>query len=430
MCLDFDLCIECFHVGVEVTPHKKNHHYKVVDNLSFPLFTPSWGTDEELLLIEAVEMYGLGNWKEVSDHVGTKREEECLAHYFEVYYGTNKSPLPDVENILGPGHVIQNTDDGGAPNGLAKSGIGNSSSRQHGTNNVIMNKDSRGGNVKRKKKNRSTELSGADSENCHPDNVDVDKFHDRGQITAKGRNEGSKHPSSVKNDTTDINKEQTTSASGSAAAQKHPAASTSSGSDITGYNVKREEFDVEHDPDAEVPLADLEINGKEDKNELAIKEKQLQFYYQRQQERYRRRKFVADRGLLDIKKQQGIERRHTREELEIIAKYRVFARYMTVNEFDSFAQGMINEYYLRQRIDELKELRRNGVTTLVEAEVYERTLKKREEQMERVKAVEAGVASSSGQKSSGKKSLLVVHALFSVRSSSMILLSILLSLDF
>lgn len=29
-CADFDLCIECFSVGAEVTPHKSNHPYSVM----------------------------------------------------------------------------------------------------------------------------------------------------------------------------------------------------------------------------------------------------------------------------------------------------------------------------------------------------------------------------------------------------------------
>ena len=43
VCPDFDLCLECFSVGAEVHPHKRSHAYRVVDNLSFPLFTPDWG---------------------------------------------------------------------------------------------------------------------------------------------------------------------------------------------------------------------------------------------------------------------------------------------------------------------------------------------------------------------------------------------------
>lgn len=30
VCPDFDLCIECFSVGAEVTPHRSNHPYRVM----------------------------------------------------------------------------------------------------------------------------------------------------------------------------------------------------------------------------------------------------------------------------------------------------------------------------------------------------------------------------------------------------------------
>jgi hypothetical protein len=43
VCADFDLCLECFSAGVEITPHKNYHAYRVVDNLSFPIFHPDWG---------------------------------------------------------------------------------------------------------------------------------------------------------------------------------------------------------------------------------------------------------------------------------------------------------------------------------------------------------------------------------------------------
>lgn len=29
-CPDFDLCVECFSVGVEITPHKSHHSYRVI----------------------------------------------------------------------------------------------------------------------------------------------------------------------------------------------------------------------------------------------------------------------------------------------------------------------------------------------------------------------------------------------------------------
>ena len=33
--------------------------------------------DEELLLLEAIDMAGVGNWGAVADHLGTKTKEEC-----------------------------------------------------------------------------------------------------------------------------------------------------------------------------------------------------------------------------------------------------------------------------------------------------------------------------------------------------------------
>jgi hypothetical protein len=37
-----------------------------------------------MLLLEAIELYGLYNWPKIGEHVG-RAGEECLAHYFAVY---------------------------------------------------------------------------------------------------------------------------------------------------------------------------------------------------------------------------------------------------------------------------------------------------------------------------------------------------------
>lgn len=43
VCPDFDLCLDCFSVGAQITPHQNDHAYRVMDCLSFPLFHPDWG---------------------------------------------------------------------------------------------------------------------------------------------------------------------------------------------------------------------------------------------------------------------------------------------------------------------------------------------------------------------------------------------------
>ncbi|XP_021902304.1 transcriptional adapter ADA2b-like, partial [Carica papaya] len=99
VCTDFDLCAECFSVGAEVTPHKCNHPYKIMDDLSFPLLCPDWSADDEMLLLEGIDMYGLNDWAEVAEHVGTKSKESCSEHYTSVYLNSPYFPLPDMSRV-------------------------------------------------------------------------------------------------------------------------------------------------------------------------------------------------------------------------------------------------------------------------------------------------------------------------------------------
>lgn len=39
-------------------------------------------------------MYGLGNWTEVAEHVGTKSKELCIEHFANVYLNSPYFPLP------------------------------------------------------------------------------------------------------------------------------------------------------------------------------------------------------------------------------------------------------------------------------------------------------------------------------------------------
>jgi hypothetical protein len=79
--MDFDLCVECFSVGVELGDHKNTHAYRVMDYLAFPLFELHWGADEEILFLEAIDMYGIGNWQAIAEHVGEKDALVCLLSF-------------------------------------------------------------------------------------------------------------------------------------------------------------------------------------------------------------------------------------------------------------------------------------------------------------------------------------------------------------
>mmetsp|Transcript_11842 Transcript_11842/g.23315 ORF Transcript_11842/g.23315 Transcript_11842/m.23315 type:complete len:429 (-) Transcript_11842:213-1499(-) len=102
-CKDFDLCLECFSVGVEVAPHVNSHGYRVMYHVTTPIFDAGWGADEELLLLEAIEQCGFGNWGDIADHIGTKSKEECERHYEDIYLSSGANPpVPDLERPLRP----------------------------------------------------------------------------------------------------------------------------------------------------------------------------------------------------------------------------------------------------------------------------------------------------------------------------------------
>ncbi|KAG5455870.1 MAG: hypothetical protein BJ554DRAFT_4559 [Olpidium bornovanus] len=59
-----------------------------------------WGADEEVLLIEGAELYGLGNWADIADHVGSKTTQECEKHYLDTYVASETWPLPNMNVSL------------------------------------------------------------------------------------------------------------------------------------------------------------------------------------------------------------------------------------------------------------------------------------------------------------------------------------------
>ncbi|KAJ1677265.1 Transcriptional adapter ada2, partial [Spiromyces aspiralis] len=94
VCPEFDLCVQCFSRGAECGDHRNDHPYRVESRHRFPIFAEDWSADEELLLIEGLMQFGMGNWAEAAEYVGTKTKEECERHYIEIYVNSDTWPLP------------------------------------------------------------------------------------------------------------------------------------------------------------------------------------------------------------------------------------------------------------------------------------------------------------------------------------------------
>ena len=106
-CSDFDLCLECFCCGAQIAKHKNNHKYIFMNNGGFSIFKTTqessnsskskrvssingnkveeekiiWNARDEMRLLDAVEQYGFGNWKDIARHIETKTPEQAKEEY-------------------------------------------------------------------------------------------------------------------------------------------------------------------------------------------------------------------------------------------------------------------------------------------------------------------------------------------------------------
>ena len=64
------------------------------DTLNYPVLDIQWGADEELKLLDGIDMYGMGNWADIADFLGTKTLQEVERHYLQTYIQSPVCPLP------------------------------------------------------------------------------------------------------------------------------------------------------------------------------------------------------------------------------------------------------------------------------------------------------------------------------------------------
>ena len=96
VCNDYDLCVQCFSKAERShNHHPASHPFHVIEQNSVPIYDPQWGADEELLLLEGSEIYGLGSWADVAEHIGGYRsKDEVNEHYKETHLESESFPLP------------------------------------------------------------------------------------------------------------------------------------------------------------------------------------------------------------------------------------------------------------------------------------------------------------------------------------------------
>ncbi|KAK6917858.1 SANT/Myb domain [Dillenia turbinata] len=351
LCSDFDLCVECFSVGAEVTPHRNNHPYRVMDNLSFPLFCPDWNADDEMLLLEGIEMYGLGNWAEVAEHVGTKSKEQCIEHYDVYYLKSPCFPLPDMSHVVGKNRkelLAMAKGHGEEKKGFSLLGEHNVKEESPFSPLRVKVEDSpKGGS------------SGHQ-------NAEVDGVHSAAA--------GNKPSNAVPSKDANLEDPQKDRSIGG----KKPHSSPDEGpplAEMSGYNPKRQEFDIEYDNEAEQMLADMEFKETDTEEERDLKLRVLRIYSKRLDERKRRKDFILERNLLYPS---AFEKSLSPAERELCQQYNRFMRFHSKEDHEQLLQSVVQEYRIKKKLSDLKEAQAAGFTTKAKAERYLESKRRKE----------------------------------------------------
>lgn len=84
---EVELCLACFVRKAEPAPHLKTHHYRIRSARPV-LVEEGWAACDDLVMLDAIERVGLGNWTEIAQSVGRGHTAQSIErHYLGLYAG-------------------------------------------------------------------------------------------------------------------------------------------------------------------------------------------------------------------------------------------------------------------------------------------------------------------------------------------------------
>lgn len=182
---------------------------------------------------------------------------------------------------------------------------------------------------------------------------------------------------------------------------------------VVGWLPSRDEFEVEHNNEAESLVSSLEVGKYEDGDdevETALKLAHIEMYQERLKDRDRRRQAVRDYNLVRhffrdggshalaaaaagklVGQLKPVKRGGRDSKGELMERLKATARFQTTTaEHAAFVASMLRERELKSRIKELNRYRKNGVHSNREAEQFDaQRVRRNREKAERKRAQES-----------------------------------------
>ena len=129
-------------------------------------------------------------------------------------------------------------------------------------------------------------------------------------------------------------------------------------SEILGVKLLRKEFDNEFLNDCEIEISHLEFDetNKENEKDLNLKMDILKDYNLILKEREKRKNFIFEKNLLDLRRQNRIESKLSKEEYDLLLFMRPFHRFYENSEFFEQFESVIVEQQLKLMLKTLNKL--------------------------------------------------------------------------
>ncbi|KAG6820822.1 hypothetical protein H0H93_011116 [Arthromyces matolae] len=354
--------------------------------------------NRELLLITGLSQHGIGNWKKIAEHVGTRTKEEVEAHYNQVYIHSPDWPLP-VSNFLLIRVLIGDTPQ---PMNLEfdvdPEDFHERKRRRISAMNAMLPPPPKVAPTSAPGIHEiATFLPGRLEFEHELDNdaEDLVKDLEFGVCLAYGGDQLPEDEEDADVQARSKWKEEQKSGLGASGSGWGKTLPTGKGTQkvpksvngkTNGYHgngnstvVKQEpkseaNGNTSQDEEAEEPTQPPPYETEES---LKFKLTMMEAYMQRVGKRLEGKAFIFNRGLLEYKKTQAAEKKRPREERDIVHRLRPFAKLQTAEDFEAFTSDILYESTLRKRISELQTYRRLGLVTGADIEKYEADLAKR-----------------------------------------------------
>lgn len=138
--------------------------------------------------------------------------------------------------------------------------------------------------------------------------------------------------------------------------------------EFAGYMPLRRDFEIEHDNDFELYLSSLEFYDDEPEEDRMTKFRKLDTYNDLLDDREERKSFVIDRWPSELRSEKLFKGDVLRR--NIYHAMKPYARYLPSDKHVRLCEALSEEYILRMKLEELKEAKRQGLSTQAEFKMF------------------------------------------------------------